>query len=138
MHSVGTGTRRTVSLEQLRAAAAGSGAGTGYIGTPEDPESFSEALAVTTERTITARVAWQAPCSDQGTRVGNAQVTLLDRRGNGFSFDVAEHRVGSGDWSGTVSGTVTPDAITLTIGARASFEGVTCDSGPLTFTLARG
>lgn len=139
VHSVGTGTRRTVSLKQLRATAAGlERLGTGYIGTPEDPESFSEALAVTTERTITARVAWQAPCSDQGTRVGNAQVTLLERRGNAFSFDVAEHRIGSGDWSGSISGTVTPDAITLTIGATATFDGTTCDSGPLTSTLARG
>jgi hypothetical protein len=98
---------------------------------------------VTTERTITARVAWEARCraadgADQGTRVGNARVTLLERRGNAFRFDVAEHGVGDGDWTGTVSGTISPDAITLTIGARASFEGVTCDTGPLTFTLARG
>ncbi len=141
VHALSTGTRRTVSLRQLRATATGlERLGAGYIGAPEDPESFSEGHAVTTERTVTARIAWEARCvgpdgSDLGTRVGNARVTLLERRGDAFSFDVAGHRVGDGDWTGTVSGTVSPGAITLTIGARASFEGMACETGPLTFRL---
>jgi hypothetical protein len=141
VHALSTGTRRTVSLRQLRATATGlERLGAGYIGAPEDPESFSEGHAVTTERTVTARIAWEARCvgpdgSDLGTRVGNVRVTLLERRGDAFSFDVAGHRVGDGDWTGTVSGTVSPGAITLAIGARASFEGMACETGPLTFRL---
>lgn len=137
VYTLGTGTPRKVSLKQLRATAAGlERLGRAYMGTPSDPESFSEAFAVTTERTLTVLVSWDAPCaagdgSRVGTRVGNARVTLLPQRGDAFSFDIARNRVGPDAWTGTI----TPAAITLTIGATGSFDGTTCDSGPLTFTL---
>ena len=43
--------------------------------------------------------------------------------------------VGSGDWPGTVSGSVEADAVTLSVQAAARIDGTTCDSGPLTFTI---
>jgi hypothetical protein len=143
VYTLGTGTPRKVSLKQLRATAAGlDHLKRDYMGTPADPNSFSEGHAVTTEHAVTAMVAWEAQCvapdgSLAEVRVGNAQVTMLPHHANAFAFDVAQHRVGTDPWSGTVSGTISPAAIALTIRATGSFDGLTCDTGQLSFALDR-
>jgi hypothetical protein len=139
IYTLATGTPRKVPLKQLRAMAKRlDHLGREYIGAPDDPNNFSEGFAVTTDRTVTARVSWQANCGTTGdVRVGNAKVTLLRRQGNAFSFDIAQHRDGSEPWNGTVSGTISADAIVLTIRATATIEGMACDSGPLSFALDR-
>ena len=76
--------------------------------------------------------------SPVGIRDGIARVTMLPRRANAFAFDIAQHRVGIDPWSGSVSGTISPTAITLTIQATGSFDGMTCDSGSLSFALDHG
>ena len=107
VYTLGTGTPRKVSLKQLRATAAGlDHLGRDYMGTPADPDNSSEGHAVTTERAVTAYVAWEAQCVVPGgtsaeLRVGQARVTMLRRRGNAFTFDIAQHRVGTAPWSGT-------------------------------------
>ena len=70
-------------------------------------------------------------------RVGNARVTLLPVRADAFTFDIAQHRVGAAPWSGTVSGTISPTAIDLTVQATAGFDGMACDTGPFAFALDR-
>jgi hypothetical protein len=143
VHTLGTGTPRKVSLEQLRATAAGlEHLERDYMGTPADPDNSSEGHAVTTEHAITAYVTWEAQCvapdgSPAGLRAGSARVTLLSHRENAFAFDIAQHRVGKDAWSGGVSGTISPAAIALTIRAAGSFDGLTCDTGALTFPLDR-
>lgn len=143
VHTLGTGTPRKVSLDQLRTTAAGlDHLGRDYMGTSADPDSSSEGHAVTTEHALTAHVTWEARCvapdgSEAGVRVGSARVTLLAQRGNAFAFDIAQHRVGRDPWSGTVSGTISPTAIALSIQATGSFDGMTCDSGALAFALDR-
>ena len=143
VYTLGTGTPRKVSLKQLRATAADlEHLGRYYIGAPDDPDNSSEGEALTTEHAVTARVAWEAQCvaadgSPAGLRVGNARVTMLRHQGNDFTFDIAQHRAGTGAWNGSVSGTVSPTAISLTIRATASIEGMTCDSGQLSFALDR-
>jgi hypothetical protein len=143
VYTLGTGTPRKVPLKKLRATAAGlERLGRGYIGTTGDPDSSAEALAVTTAKTVTARVTWEAHCvasdgSDAGIRAGNAAVTLLRRQGNAFAFDIAQHRVGTAPWNGTVSGTVSPTSIALTVRATGTIDGYACDSGPLSYTLNR-
>ena len=51
------------------------------------------------------------------------RVTLLPLQGNAFSFDIAQHRDGTAPWNGTVSGTVSPTEIVLTIRATGTIEG---------------
>jgi hypothetical protein len=107
-----------------------------------DPNNSSEASAVTTKRTVTTHVSFEASCAPPGSpattvRVGQAAVTLLARDGDRFAFDIAEHRRGSGEWTGTITGTISPTGITLEIRATATIDGDVCDSGPLTLTLDR-
>jgi hypothetical protein len=143
IYTLATGTPRKVSLKQLRATAAGlDHLKRDYMGTPADPNSSAEGHAVTTERTVTTRVAWEAQCVVPGgsateIRVGNAQVTLLRYQANAFTFDIAQHRIGTAPWSGTVSGTISSSAIALTIRATGTIDGMTCDSGQFSFALDR-
>jgi hypothetical protein len=141
MYTLGSGTPRKVSLRNLRATAAGlDRLERDYIGGAADPDNSSDAVAVTTTRTVTAIVSFEATCAAPGStavslRVGTAEVTLLSRQGDAFSFDIASHRRGSAPWTGTVTGTISPAAITLDVRATATIEGEVCDTGALSLTL---
>ena len=137
VYSVGSGTPRKVSLAHLRSTARGlDRLGRDWIGGSGNPDSGSYGFAVTTERTITVSVSFEANCGSAGSvRAGQAQVTLMRRQGNGFSFDIAERRVGSDPWAGSVTGTISATAITLDVRATGTIDGEVCDSGPLTLTL---
>ena len=143
VYTLAASTSRKVSLERLRATAAAlDHLGREYIGAPDDPNNSSEGFAVTTQRTVTTRVSWEAQCvqsdgSPAGIYVGSARATLIPRSGNAFSFDIARHRTDANPWNGTVSGTVSPTAIDLTIQASGTIEGYTCDTGSLLFALDR-
>jgi hypothetical protein len=116
-----------------------------WLGSSPNPESFSEASAVTTARTVSVEVSFEATCTFPGStepsvRVGNVGVTLLRRQGSGFAFDVAANlRRGSEEepWQGTVTGRISATAITLDVRATGTPAGYSCDTGPLTLTLAR-
>lgn len=130
VYTAGSGTPRKVSLKALRSTVAGlDRLERDYIGGAADPDNSSGAVAVTTERTVTATVDFEAQC-DSGVRAGSTEVVLLRRQGDAFSFEIA-----SGPWTGTVNGTITPDAITLDIHASGTVEGEACDTGALTLTL---
>jgi hypothetical protein len=139
--SIGTGTPRKVSLEQLRATAAGlEQLGRVYIGSGPDPSRSDEGYLVTTQHTVSGEVTWEAQCvmpdgRPGSPRVGNAYVTLLRHGGDTFTFDIATYRVGEGEWTGTVSGSVGADGITLSVQATANIDGSACTSGPLTYTI---
>ena len=141
VYSIGSGTPRKVSLAHLRSTARGlDRLERDWIGGSSDPESSSEGFAVTTGHTITADVAFEARCAAPGSsativRVGQAGVTLMRRRGNAFAFDIAEYRRGADPWTGTVTGTISPTAITLDVRATGTIDGDVCDSGPLSLTL---
>jgi hypothetical protein len=97
-------------------------------------------VAVTTKRTVTARVSFEAKCAPPGStavslRVGTAEATLLRRQGNAFSFDIASHRRGEEPWTGTITGMISPAAITLEVRATATIDGEVCDTGALSLTL---
>jgi hypothetical protein len=142
VYSVSSGTPRKISLAQLRSTArALDRLDRAWIGASSDPDNSSEAFAVTTARTVSVNVSFEANCvapgSSAGTlRVGQAGVTLMRRQGNGFAFDIADNRRGSDPWAGTVTGTISPTAITLQVRATGTIEGYACDSGPLVLTLA--
>jgi hypothetical protein len=141
VYSVGSGTLRKVSLRALRSTAARlDRLEREYIGGAADPENSSGASAVTTRRTVTMTLEFEARCAAPGStattvRVGSAEVTLLRRQGDAFSFDVATHRTSEEPWSGTVTGTISPAAITVDVRASATIEGEVCDTGALTLTL---
>ena len=143
VHTVSSGTPRKVSLAHLRSTARDlDRLERDWIGSSSDPNSSSEAFAVTTERTVTVSVTFEANCAPPGSsastaRVGQAAVTLMRRDGNRFSFSIAAHRKGSDPWEGTVTGTISPTAITLELRATGTIDGDVCDSGPVTLTLDR-
>jgi hypothetical protein len=141
VYTLGSGTPRKVSLRALRSTAAGlDRLERDYFGGAEDPDNSSDAVAVTTTRTVTAIVSFEAKCASPGStevslRVGTVEVTLLRREGDTFSFDIDSHRRGQEPWTGAVMGTISPDAITLDVRATATIEGETCDTGALSLTL---
>ena len=137
VHSVGSGTPRKVSLRQLRSAARKlERLEPEWFGSHDDPDNSSGAFAVTTERTVTIDVDFEAACTGY-VRVGQAGVTLLRRNGDSFAFDVAEHRRGTDrvPWTGTVTGTIAPAGITVQVNATGVSDGDVCKTGPLTLTL---
>jgi hypothetical protein len=130
VYTAGSGTPRKVSLKALRSTVAGlDRLERDYFGGAADPDNSSNATAVTTEKTVTAMVEFEAQCVS-GVRVGSAEVLFLRRQGDALSFAIA-----SGPWTGTVNGTITPDAITLDIHATGTVEGEACDTGALSLTL---
>jgi hypothetical protein len=135
-----SGTPRKVSLKDLRDTATGLQRLGGYfIGGHADPNNSSEGDAATTDRTISMRVSWEANCGSEGDiRVGNAFAFMVPRSGSTFTVDIAQHRILSGDWTGTVTGTIRPGAIDLTADASAVIDGRTCISGPVSLTLTGG
>lgn len=136
VYTAGSGTPRKVSLRALRRTVAGlDRLERDYFGGAADPDNSSDALAVTTRRTVTTTVSFEAQCAAGTVRVGTAEVTLLARQGDAFSFDIDSHRVGSEPWTGTITGTISPDAITLDVRATATIEGELCDTGALVLTL---
>ena len=143
VYSVASGTPRKVSLGQLRSTARKlDRLERDWFGGASDPDDSSEAFAVSTERTVTVHVSFEAGCLRPGAteptiRVGQAGVTLLARNGDNFAFDVAEHRRGTDgvQWTGTVTGTIAPTGITLQVQATGTSDGDVCDTGPLTLTL---
>jgi hypothetical protein len=143
VYSIGSGTPKKVSLRQLRATAGGlDPIGNHYLGSGGDPDNPSEAQVVTTAHTVSASVDWGAQCLSPGAtattpRVGRANAALLARRGDAFTFDIAQHRVGEGAWNGTVSATIAPNAVTINVRATATVDGQSCDSGAQTFSVPR-
>ena len=135
VYSIGSGTPKKITLAHLRSTARGlDRLGRDWIGGSSNPDSSSEGFAVTTQRTVSVAVSFEANCGST-VRVGQAKVTLLRRQGNGFAFDIADHRVDSEPWTGTVTGTISPAGITLQVKANGTIDGQVCDSGPLTLTL---
>jgi hypothetical protein len=144
VYAVSSGTPKKVTLAQLRATARGlDRLERDWIGTSDNPESSSEGLAVTTRRTVTIDVTFEANCvppeSPDATtvRAGQAGVTLMRRNGNSFAFDIAQNRRDEAPWTGTVTGTIAQDAITVQVRAAGTIDGDVCDSGPLTLRLDR-
>jgi hypothetical protein len=142
VYVLATGTPRKVSLNDLRATADGLEKLTGAYGGTPDPATSTEAFAATTARTVTARVSWEAQCTDPGAtesyaRVGTAEITLLRRAGSAFQFDIAENLSEPEPWTGRVSGTVAPDAVGLNLRAAGTIAGSSCDTGPMSFSIPR-
>ena len=141
VHSLGSATPRKVSVAGLRATAAGlDRLQNRYQGSSPDPDSSTEALLVTSTRFVAGRVQWQATCGgpDGAIRAGSADLVLVPRRGNAFTFDIAQATSDlARGWSGSISGVVGPGAVALSITATGVFDGVGCDTGALALSIPR-
>ena len=142
VYTIGSGTPRYVSLAALRATANHlEHVVQDYIGSSADPNSGSEGYGVVTEHTLTLHVDFDATCvpPDQPLAAyaagGQTSVTLMPRNGNNFSWDIAQHHPSDQQWSGTVTGTIAPSAITVQLHATGALRGDSCDSGPVSLTL---
>jgi hypothetical protein len=142
VYEMGTGTPKKISVEQLRATASGlDHLERDYVGSHYDAnDNELGAVLVTTRHTVSGEVSWSAQCtlpdgSLTTAHAGTADITVLRRQGNAFSFDIASHLLRPDAWSGTVSGVVGPNAITLNLHASGVFDGSTCDTGPVSLTL---
>jgi hypothetical protein len=137
VYHVATGTPRKVSVRQLRATAAGlEPLGAYYIGGSSDPDKSSYGRVATTASTLTLYAEFNANCGST-PYAGQVAVTLVPLHGNTFSFDVARTRLGSAPWTGSVSGTVAADAVTMRYEVSATIDGQSC-SGSETLTLPAG
>jgi hypothetical protein len=126
-----------VSARQLRATAAGLEPLKGYyIGSSSDPDKSSYARVGTTARTITLYIEFNADCTFT-PHAGQAAVVLVPLRGNSFSLDVAQTRLGSKPWTGSITGTIAADAVSLHYDVSGTIDGESC-SGSETLTLPRG
>jgi hypothetical protein len=140
---MGTGTTRTISAGELRATATGlEPLGAQFSGSGPDPDLETSAVLVTTRGTVTGEFSWASNCTAAGGNpgspyAGSADVTLLPTSGGRFAIDLAARDTGSVRWSGTISGVVAADAVTLTIRATAAPDGLTCDTGVVQVRLTR-
>lgn len=95
---------------------------------------------VTTARTASLLVEWEARCEDpdgmgQGLlgNSGSATFSLLPVSGGNFTFGVAP--VTGQPWTLGGTGAITPDAVTLNLRATGAPKGRPCDTGPLALNL---
>lgn len=145
LYTMGTGSTRRVTLSQLRWTAAGVEPLVGAYftedaGTGESPE----AQAVLTRRTVSGRFGWRSQCAPEGASQtyvveGSAEVTLLRRRADAFSFDIASN-LGEDDetrWEGTVDGRTSPAGIAVTVRATGAYGGDPCATGAQSYDLTR-
>ena len=142
VYDIGSGTPKYVSLAQLKATANHlEHVVQDYIGTAADPNSASGGYGVVTEHTLTLHVDFDATCAPPGQPMasyggsGQTSISLMRRNGNSFSWDIAQHHPSDEQWSGTVTGTIAPGAITVQLHATGSIRGDSCDSGPVSLTL---
>jgi hypothetical protein len=139
VYSIGSGTPRKVSIADLRATATRlDRLQHRYLGSSPDPDNHSGAVLVAGEHFVAGHIDWHGACNspDGHGRSGAADLAVVPRLGNAFSLDVggAASTSASG-WAGTISGTVSPTAIVLSIRATGVFDGVSCDTGALSLTL---
>ena len=141
VHTLGSATPRTVSLRELRATAAGlDHLEHKYLGSLPTATSASGAVLVTTERFVAGPIEWHAACDapDGRGRAGSVTLELFPREGNRFDVDLGTTPTLNGDrWVGSISGTISPTEILLTIRATGTFDGAPCDTGALSITLKK-
>jgi hypothetical protein len=136
-----SGTPKKVSVRGMRATAAGLD----HLGANYGGSFFAEgsnntslgATLVTTRHFISGVIEWGTDnCTSNGfpaaARGGSASFLMLPLRRGAFSMPLAE------GWNGSLSGTVSAPAVSVALQGSGSFDGVACDTGPMTVTADRG
>jgi hypothetical protein len=142
VYMLGSGTPRKISLKMLRATAAGlDHLERDYIGDVYDQNTGNDfgVVIVTTQHTVSGDISFGGTCTMPnglpGTpRAGQADFFVLPRHGNSFTVPFTSDIVTPPGWNGSITGTVSPNAITVNGRVTGSFDGDACDSGPFTVT----
>jgi hypothetical protein len=140
LYEVATGTPRTISLGQLRAAAARLehllGAFYGHYEAPD--RANQEVETVVTDNTITIHLGWSAPCVDPSVGYPltdeGAEVKLWNVPVKAGAFSLAPFSVNSANpsnWSLSLSGTASPSGGQITFQTFADKSSEHCAIGPL-------
>jgi hypothetical protein len=145
VYTIATGTPRKVSVSALRSTATGlEHLGANYLGDffqpGSDNTSFGGVL-VTTEHFVSGIVEWGTdncvfngfPAAAYG---GTATFTMLPLRSGAFSIPLNGPLVKPPGWNGTLSGAVSAAAIELTLQGSGTFDGESCDTGPMSVSAA--
>jgi hypothetical protein len=137
VYSLGSGTPKKVSVRDLRNTAAALEHLTGqFLGSYFQPGSGNtsfDAVLVTTEHTITGHIDFGTDnCTTGGNPAaaygGGIDLGAVRLNGNAFSVPIG------GGWTGNMSGTVSGNAVTLSLHGTGSFSGEACDTGDMTVT----
>jgi hypothetical protein len=141
IYQVSSGTTKTISLKDLRSFIGGlQPLEREYVGTVCLSGFCHGAIAVTTPKTASVFVEWEATCDDPDGmgqallgNAANALFNLLPRSGDSIGFGVAA--TADQPWTLDGTGTITPDAVTLNVRASGAPKGRPCDTGPLVLSL---
>jgi hypothetical protein len=142
VYMMGSGTPRKISLKDLRTTAAGlDHLERDYIGDVYDQNTGNDfgVVIVSTQHTVSGDISFGGTCTMPnglpGTpHGGQADFYVLPRERNSFSVPFSSDIVTPPGWSGSITGTISPNAITVNGRVTGSFDGQACDSGPFTLT----
>jgi hypothetical protein len=142
VYLIGSGTPKKIFVRQLRATAAGlDHLERDYIGDVYDQNSGNDfgVVMVSTEHNVSGDITFGGTCTmpnglPGSPHAGQADFYALPRQGNSFSVPFSSDVVTPPGWSGSITGTVSPTAITVNGRVMGSFDGEACDSGPFTVT----
>ena len=136
-----SGTPKKVSVRGMRATAAGldhlgANYGASYF-VPGSNNTSLGATLVTTPHFISGVIEWGTDnCTFNGfpaaAHGGSATFLMLPLRNRAFSMPL------TAGWNGSLSGTVSAPAVSVALQGSGSFDGVACDTGPMTVTADRG
>jgi hypothetical protein len=140
VYTLATGTQRKVPVSGLRATAAGlEHLGANYLGdyfAPGTNNTSFDGVLVATERHVSGVVEWGTDnCTFNGFPAaaygGSATFVMLPLASGAFSLPLNGPLVRPPGWNGTISGTVSRAAISLTMQGSGTFDGEVCDTGPM-------
>jgi hypothetical protein len=142
VYLMGSGTPKKISLAQLRTTAAGlDHLERAYVGSFYDQNTGNDfgAVLVSTTHTVTGNIEFSGTCTlpngqPGSAHAGQANFYALRRQGSSFSVPFSSDILTPPGWSGSITGTITPSAITVNARATGSFDGEACDTGPLSVT----
>jgi hypothetical protein len=142
VYTLASGTPRKISLRDLLGVAAGlDRLERDYVGSVYDQETGNSfgAVLVSTAHTVTGNIEFIGTCTlpngfAGAGHAGQADFYAVRRQGDSFSVPFTSEIVTPAGWSGTITGSVTPSAITVNARATGTFDGQACDTGPLSVT----
>jgi hypothetical protein len=143
VYMLATGTPRKVPVAALRAIASGlDHLGANYIGTYFQPDSNNTSLGavlVATQRYVSGNVDFGTdncvfngfPAAAHG---GSSTFLMVPLEGGDFTIPLNGPLVTPAGWNGTLTGAVTPAAVTLSLQGSGTFDGTACDTGLMSLT----
>jgi hypothetical protein len=138
IYSIGTGTRRKVSVRGLKAVAKGlRRIGANYLGSFfTGNNTHFDGTLVTVDGFLSGIIEFGTDnCTFNGfpaaAHGGSAYLMMLPVRNGAFSFPLSAPFASPAGWSGTISGTVSAPAVDLRMQGSGTFDDTACDTGPM-------